>query len=168
MSEPWHEAERLQKLYEDDGLSVKQIADKFGVTHSTIEYWMDKHGIERRSRGEAMRMRMIEITKDYPSLQMSADGYCYWSCKLGGSTKSVAVHQLLAIANGADPWKVFSDGDYQVHHIIPIPWLNTPDNVRLLSRREHSIADNLRRLSFEQIEKAVEASGQNYKITKNQ
>lgn len=164
MSEPWHDADKLKELYRGKGLSVKQIAEQFDVTHSTIEYWMRKHEIERRSRAEALRMRMNSLKKQYPSVQMSQDGYCFWSCKLTGETKTVAVHQLLAIAEGADPEKVFSDGDYQVHHIIPIPWLNTPDNICLLSRREHSLADNLRRLSMDQIKKAVEASGQNYKI----
>lgn len=54
------------------------------------------------------------------------------------SDESVSIHQLLAIAGGADPYKVFSGGEYNVHHKKPIPWLNTPENVELLTKADHN------------------------------
>ena len=52
--------------------------------------------------------------------------------------RTVAVHQLLAISEGEDPGKVFSNGEYHVHHKNGIQWDNRPDNIELLSVRQHS------------------------------
>jgi hypothetical protein len=54
------------------------------------------------------------------------------------ASENVAVHQLLAVADGADPEKVWSDGEYVTHHDKPIPWLNVPDNVEVVSKAEHN------------------------------
>lgn len=45
----------------------------------------------------------------------------------------VYVHQLSVIADGADPWEVFSDGKYEVHHGTEEngstePWQRVPEN----------------------------------------
>lgn len=47
----------LQKLYETDKLSAKQIADKLNCSHSQVIYWMDRHDIKRRSISEAIYQR---------------------------------------------------------------------------------------------------------------
>lgn len=47
----------LQKLYQTDKLSAKQIADKLNCSHSQVIYWMDRHGIKRRSISEAVYQR---------------------------------------------------------------------------------------------------------------
>lgn len=41
----------LRTLYWDEGLSIEEIADKFGVVDETIRYQMVKHDIPRRKRG---------------------------------------------------------------------------------------------------------------------
>lgn len=46
------------------------------------------------------------------------------------------IHQLVAIAEGHDPYKVFSRS-HHVHHINEIEWDNRPENLQLLSRSEH-------------------------------
>jgi hypothetical protein len=49
----WMEKAELEKLYLQDGKSMAEIADSVGRSLSNIVYWMDKHGIARRSRSEA-------------------------------------------------------------------------------------------------------------------
>ena len=48
-SEPWHDKATLRRLYEDEEMTTYEIADEMGVCSSTVRYWMDKHGIERRN-----------------------------------------------------------------------------------------------------------------------
>ena len=52
--------------------------------------------------------------------------------------EKVAVHQLLAVANGEDPYEVWSNGEYVTHHKRPIEWLNTPNNVTTITKAEHN------------------------------
>jgi len=42
---------KLYELYWIDGLSAPQIADKYGVGESTVQYHLQKHGIPRRLDG---------------------------------------------------------------------------------------------------------------------
>ncbi len=44
--------EKLEDLY-SNGLSMKEISDKTGLSHSKIAYWMRRYSIPRRSRSEA-------------------------------------------------------------------------------------------------------------------
>lgn len=45
--------EYLYELYLNCGLSMRQIADKLGCSIHKVQYWMQKHGIDRRSRSDA-------------------------------------------------------------------------------------------------------------------
>lgn len=65
-----------------------------------------------------------------------SDGYEQVS--LPYESETVSIHQLVAIADGADAHKVWSDGEYVTHHEIEIPWLNTPDNIEVVSKGEHN------------------------------
>lgn len=55
----WDDKEVLEDLYYGNehrqGMSMDQIADSLGCARNTIAYWMNKHGIERRSTGEKPR-----------------------------------------------------------------------------------------------------------------
>lgn len=97
-SKPWQEAETLRQLYWVEGLSLADIGEKFDRGQHTILYWMDKHGIERRDPAEAT----TQATRvEYATRFIGQNGYERWSDWISG--ERVAVHQLLAIAGGADP-----------------------------------------------------------------
>lgn len=49
----------LRSLYWGEQMSTSEIADRFGVTGSTIRKWMERHGIERRSRFDAKHTQSI-------------------------------------------------------------------------------------------------------------
>jgi len=46
----------LRRLYEDEMLGQKAIAERLGYHVSTIDYRIRRAGIRRRSRGEAQRL----------------------------------------------------------------------------------------------------------------
>lgn len=45
--------EDLRRLYWKEGKSLQDISEMFDVSSTTIEYWMEKHGIDRRAGGAA-------------------------------------------------------------------------------------------------------------------
>ncbi|PGF15780.1 hypothetical protein CP556_06410 [Natrinema sp. CBA1119] len=67
---------------------------------------------------------------------MTGTGYEYVRCRRGDHDDTVYIHQLCAIAAGEDPHKVFHTTT-EIHHICPIPWLNTPENVECVTSWEH-------------------------------
>ena len=46
------------------GLSVAQIAKRFGKNPSTVSYWMDKHGLEAPNRQKHAAKGGIERVRD--------------------------------------------------------------------------------------------------------
>ena len=60
----------------------------------------------------------------------------YEAC--GDSQDYVKIHQLLAIAEGEDPEKVFSNGEYVVHHKNHVRWDNRAENIELMTNEEHT------------------------------
>lgn len=51
MGKGYRDEDTLRELYHGQGLTYYDIADKFGVAHSTIQRWIKKHGIESRGGG---------------------------------------------------------------------------------------------------------------------
>ena len=68
-----------------------------------------------------------------------SDGYERWRAwdPRDRRERYVYVHQLVCIADGADPTLVFSDGEYHVHHGNRIRWDNRSSNLSLLNSDEH-------------------------------
>lgn len=52
----WRE-EWLRDRYEVDEMSAAEIAEEAGCTENNILYWMDKHGIKRRTISEAREVK---------------------------------------------------------------------------------------------------------------
>lgn len=53
MAEPYHDADTLNRLYWEEGNSLIDLEEQFGVNRSTVYYWFMKHGIPRRGQFEA-------------------------------------------------------------------------------------------------------------------
>ena len=124
-TEQWKQKEVLREEYHENGLSYGAIAAKYGVGKANIQYWMEKHGIERRGRLDYQ-------TKTPPKMFTDTDGYEQFT----GPDKSVKHHSLVAISSGEDPSKVFG-GEHHVHHKNNIPWDNRPSNVEVMTHSEH-------------------------------
>ena len=59
---PHKDKEWLRQKYVDEKQSQKEIAEIAGVHKGTVKYWLDKHGIDIRSKSEAAKIR----AKRYP------------------------------------------------------------------------------------------------------
>ena len=122
---PWRDADILRELYHGDRLSLRAIGDRLGCHNSTVYENMQRHGIETRDRRVA-----------YANFSTDARGYERWEVWDVDQYRAVKVHQLLAIACGAQPEDVFGPGN-ATHHINGVPWDNRPDNVEAMSQSEH-------------------------------
>lgn len=59
--EPWKDADLMFRLYDDEGLTYSEMADRFGCADSTINSWMMKH------RAEEIREEIdVEIPDEEP------------------------------------------------------------------------------------------------------
>lgn len=126
---PWRDEETLRDLYWAEGLSQFEVADKLGTSQHAIKTAMRDFGIPARyNLSEGDVSYRTEAQHGYEQIKVSVDG----------ATKTVHVHQLVAIREGADPHKVFSSGTYNVHHKNGVQWDNRPDNLECVSSKEHS------------------------------
>ncbi len=72
-------------------------------------------------------------------VHMTGLGYEYVRCRCHGDDSTIYLHQLAIIADGADPYRVFSDR-VDVHHRNHIPWDNRASNLELEDSVEHRVA----------------------------
>ena len=68
---------------------------------------------------------------------VTLEGYIYYRCRAAGSDDTVYEHQLVAIAEGADPREVFNG--HHVHHRNGVPWDNRPSNLEVRDPRDHGL-----------------------------
>lgn len=125
---PHRDEELMRTLYQDEQLSTTKISAVIGSSTGAVNEWLDRHGIETRSSAEA-----ISLTKPEPK-----DVYFYTHRSKGyemvkADEHPVAVHRLLAVAYyGFDAIQ-----NKIVHHRKEVPWLNTEDNLQLMSKGDH-------------------------------
>lgn len=120
----------LKSEYVDKRKSMHKIANECDVTAATILKWLRRHNIDTRQQGDYKY-------KNPPNHRISRHGYEVVRSKLNGEQDRVYIHQLLAIAEGADPDKVFSDGEWHCHHKNGIRWDNRSDNIDFKRGSEH-------------------------------
>lgn len=121
----------IKKLYWDDKMSVRQVADELGKGKSTIDKYMRELNIPRRGRTEALG--------DGVGMYTEKRGYEILYGRVGQRNRTVRVHSLVAIANGTDPSEIFGGIEGKiVHHRNGIPWDNRPSNLETMSQSEHA------------------------------
>lgn len=130
-SGPWDDAELLRELYVEKKLTLSGIADQLGTSEGVIQRRMDDFGIERRNHVEYMRQGPV-------FLRFDPNGYLRAESAVNGKKNTVYVHQLVAIADGANPHENF--GGKQVHHQNHHRADNRPENLAVLSHEEHLAA----------------------------
>jgi len=124
--------ESLRFLYWEMGLSTYELAALVDVAQPTIRYHMDKHGVKTRSQKEANRQaHRVERASH------SISTYERWSVRDPDGTTAVGVHELTAIADGADPETVFDPGTH-VHHTNSHPIDNRIENLEVVDASQHS------------------------------
>ncbi len=120
--------EFLQREYVEKGRSARDIADGKDYSRNHVQRSLEYHGMEIRSRKEAI----WEKHGNKCAYRTHPRGHVV----IGAGDDMLYVHQLLAIAEGADPHDVFG-GDFHCHHKNEIPWDNRPDNLEVLAESEH-------------------------------
>lgn len=120
---------KLVREYIQRGLSARQIAEGENYSRNHVQRSLDYHEIDVRSRQEAIWKHHGEVC----SYRTHRRGHVV----VGSGGDSVYVHQLIAIADGADPHDIFSGGSVQCHHKTHIPWDNRPDAIEVLDESNH-------------------------------
>ena len=130
---PWQDEDTLRELYHEKRMSQQEISDHFDndITQAGIGYWLDKLGIEKRTRSESAKIRWLN---EQPCFRTDDNGYELVETWLGEDLSKVLLHRLLAVHKyGYDEvcGKV-------VHHKNDVPWDNRPDNIELMTAAEHA------------------------------
>jgi hypothetical protein len=138
-SREYRDQEWLRENYVDEGLSTYELAERCGVTDTTIRDWPDRHGIDTRPANGRETRRECAIYR------MHHEGYmiCQSSHRLTSGRDRrqtrVRVHTLLAIAEGASPESLFGkESTHVVHHKNGIRWDNRPENIGVTRRDQHT------------------------------
>jgi DNA-binding XRE family transcriptional regulator len=133
---PWQDEDTLREMYLEKGMGQPDIAEELGCTKMTVSNWMREYGITRRSQ---TKRQSLGWGGDGTGTNYGTGhkGHTYWSVNVeeedGWKNYKVGIHRLIAVAeHGFDALK-----DKHVHHINHIPWDNRPDNLEVLSGKEH-------------------------------
>ena len=133
--------EWLRDQYIENERSMADIGGECGVTAATVLKYLRKYNIPTRHSAYRKRRENLTIVDEKGEFGDIPGSYRKvmnsWVVDGKREYRSVYVHQLLAIAEGADPHKVFSNGEWQVHHKNGIRWDNRPENIEFTDRKEH-------------------------------
>jgi transposase-like protein len=130
-SMPWKDEETLRRLYCEEKMSLQEIADHFDIGSTTVSDNMDQFGIERRSLKESHA-----VWRPHVQYRTGSGGYVEVAAEVNGETKRALVHQLIAIAEGADPFDLFGGG-HAIHHKNGLEWDNRASNLEVMGQSEH-------------------------------
>lgn len=115
--------EQIYREYLVEGKNMEEIADGMDITSRTVNDRINELGIRGKQPAKF-------------ELEPAWDGYPKWTALGPESPGRFRVHRLIAIANGADPYKVFSF-EYATHHRNKHKIDNRPDNIEVLPKDVH-------------------------------
>lgn len=121
--ESYKDEETLRRLYHDKGLSGREMAERLDCGQQTVFRWMEKFGIDREDKIEALKEHK---RVEYANYRMDRDGHYVWLAAYEGKNEKMYVGRLLAVSKyGTDAVE-----GMHAHHKNGIPWDNRP---RILS-----------------------------------
>jgi hypothetical protein len=143
MSEPFKDAEVLDRLYNQWGLSQRGIADFLSCSQAVVSKYMRKHDVDREksnrdkppshrfdSKGKGTPLSTYEVIQHYD----------------GETHHSVYVHRLIAVAIGKLTPSEFV-GEMVVHHKSGHGLDNRHENITVMTPGEHNAETQRRRFS---------------------
>jgi len=118
----------LREQFVENGRSPKDIANECGVVYPTINNWIAEFQL-RDEITETCKFRLAgrPCDKDYP----------VWTHTGDDLNTAVRVHRLAVIADGADPYKVYGDNNYNIHHRNGFKCDSRPENLELVDSSTH-------------------------------
>ena len=130
---PWRDEDVLRELYVEEQLSQQKIADRLGCDQWTVGKWLDRLGIEKRSRSEATSLGRGGCLHEVP-YETSVFGRERWRHTYMEEKSTVQVHRLVAVAE----YGLEEIRDKFIHHENEVPWDNRPENLTPIDPEEHS------------------------------
>jgi len=130
MGRKYHNESWLHEEYVENGRSMSDIAKECGVSSAVILKWLRRFDINTRSTNHHQKVSPASYTT-------TEHGYELSRSKIDGDIDRVYIHQLIVIANDADPHKVFSNGDWHAHHKNGVRWDNRPENIEFIQGSDH-------------------------------
>ena len=126
------ESERIYEMYVVKNMTQKEIADELGVSKATVSRRMDKYDIEAGYNGSL-----------HPHFDFD-DGYPIVSARTSNGRKQFYLHRLTAFAHFDGSLDEFAGK--QVHHRNKHKCDSRPDNLEVLSKRQHQSVHHMREL----------------------
>ncbi len=127
MGDNFKQEDVLRRLYCEEGMTDKKIANKFDVSRGTISYWRDKFNIDSWSPEKYASFRPA-------SYRVSTLGYPCWDGSTNDKTIVCYVHRMLAVSEyGFDALDDYVD----VHHKNGVKFDNRPENIEIVKKDEH-------------------------------
>jgi len=134
-----YDYEWLEEQYVSQKRSSREIADELDCSKKAVLRHLDRADVSRRDTSEATSLGM---DKGRCGFHTNNSGYEKATTREGDRVHAIGIHRLVAIADGANPYKVFSGYEYHTHHKNEIPWDNRAENLEVVSASEHRLRHN--------------------------